>query len=111
MRKGGSAISQFDVYVIELDPTIGTENKKTRPCVVISPDSINRNLTTIIIAPLTHTIKRFPSRVNCKFNNEDGQVVLEQIRSIDKKRLKKKIGRLENSTAEQVKLILQTMFS
>ena len=111
MKKSGSAISQFDVYVIELDPTIGTEIKKTRPCVVISPDSINRNLTTIIIAPLTHTIKNFPSRVNCKFNNEVGQVVLEQIRSIDKKRLKKKIGRLENSTAEQVKLILQTMFS
>lgn len=111
MKKSGNAISQFDVYVIELDPTIGTEIKKTRPFVVISPDSINRNLTTIIIAPLTHTIKSFPSRVNCKFNDEDGQVVLEQIRSIDKKRLKKKIGRLENSTAEQVKLILQTMFS
>lgn len=111
MKKSGSTVSQFEVYVIELDPTVGTEIKKTRPCVVISPDAINRNLTTIIVAPLTHTIKDFPSRVLCNFNKEDGQIVLDQIRSVDKKRLKKKIGKIDTVTAELVKSVLQTMFS
>ena len=111
MKKSGSPVTQFDVYVIELDPTVGFEIKKTRPCVVISPDAINRNLSTVIIAPLTHTIKNFPSRVLCHFNNEEGQIVLDQIRSVDRKRLKKKLGTIDRSTAEQVKIVLQTMFS
>ncbi len=111
MKKSGSPVSQFEVYVIELDPTVGTEIKKTRPCVVISPDAINRNLTTVIVAPLTHTIKDFPSRVSCNFNKEEGQIVLDQIRSVDKKRLKKKIGKIDTLTTELVKSVLQTMFS
>jgi mRNA interferase MazF len=111
MMKSGSFVSQFEVYVIELDPTIGTEIKKTRPCVIVSPDAINSNLTTVIVAPLTHTIKSFPSRVCCNFNEEDGQIVLDQIRSVDKKRLKKKIGKIDKVTTEQVKSVLQTMFS
>jgi mRNA interferase MazF len=111
MKKSGSPVAQFEVYVIELDPTIGSEIKKTRPCVVISPDAINRNLSTVIIAPLTHTMKNFPSRVLCHFNNEEGQIVLDQIRSVDRKRLKKKLGTIDRSTAEQVKIVLQTMFS
>lgn len=111
MKKSGSPVTQFDVYVIELDPTVGSEIKKTRPCVVISPDAINRNLSTVIIAPLTHTTKNFPSRVLCHFNNEEGQIVLDQIRSVDRKRLKKKLGTIDRSTAEQVKIVLQTMFS
>ena len=111
MRKSGSLISQFEVYVIQLDPTIGSEIKKTRPCVVISPDAINRNLSTVIIAPLTHTVKDFPSRVLCQFDGEEGQIVLDQIRSVDKKRLKKKLGTINRTTADQVRLILQTMFS
>jgi mRNA interferase MazF len=104
-------ISQFEVYVIQLDPTVGSEIKKTRPCVVISPDAINRNLSTVIIAPLTHTVKNFPSRVLCLFDGEEGQIVLDQIRSVDKKRLKKKLGTISRTTADQVKLVLQTMFS
>jgi mRNA interferase MazF len=111
MKKSGSIVSQFEVYVIELDPTVGTEIKKTRPCVVVSPDAINRNLTTVIVAPLTHTIKDFPSRVVCNFNKEDGQIVLDQIRSVDKKRLKKKIGKIDTQKSELVKTVLQTMFS
>ena len=111
MKRSGSLISQFEVFIIELDPTIGTEIKKTRPCVVISPDPINRNLTTVIIAPLTHTIKDFPSRVTCKFNSEEGQVVLDQLRSVDKKRLKKKIGKIDSTTSDLIKIVLQTMFS
>ncbi|MEY2835829.1 MAG: endoribonuclease MazF [Bacteroidota bacterium] len=109
--KSGSFVSQFEVYVIELDPTIGTEIKKTRPCVIVSPDAINSNLTTVIVAPLTHTIKSFPSRVYCNFNEEDGQIVLDQIRAIDKKRLKKKIGKIDAATGEHIKTVLQTMFS
>ena len=111
MKKSGSPVSQFEVYVIELDPTVGTEIKKTRPCVVVSPDAINRNLTTVIVAPLTHSIRDFPSRLACNFNREDGQIVLDQIRSVDKKRLKKKICKIDTQTSELVKTILQTMFS
>ena len=111
MKKSGSPVSQFEVYVIELDPTVGTEIKKTRPCVVVSPDAINRNLTTVIVAPLTHSIRDFQSRLACNFNREDGQIVLDQIRSVDKKRLKKKIGKIDTQTSELVKTILQTMFS
>lgn len=111
MKKSGSPVSQFEVYVIELDPTVGTEIKKTRPCVVVSPDAINRNLTTVIVAPLTHSIRDFPSRLACYFNREDGQIVLDQIRSVDKKRLKKKIGKIDTQTSELVKTVLQTMFS
>ena len=111
MKKSGSPVSQFEVYVIELDPTVGTEIKKTRPCVVVSPDAINRNLKTVIVAPLTHSIRDFPSRLACNFNREDGQIVLDQIRSVYKKRLKKKIGKIDTQTSELVKTILQTMFS
>ena len=111
MRKSGSVVSQFEVYVIELDPTIGSEIKKTRPCVVISPNAINQNLSTVIIAPLTHTIKDFPSRVICHFNDEEGQIVLDQLRSVDRKRLKKRLGTIDRSTADQVRIVLQTMFS
>lgn len=111
MKKNGSIVSQFEVYVIELDPTVGTGIKKTRPCVVVSPDPINKNLTTVIVAPLTHTIRDFPSRVTCNFNKEEGQIVLDQIRSVDKKRLKKKIGKIDSTTSELLKTVLQTMFS
>ncbi len=111
MKKSGSAVFQFEVYVIELDPTVETEIKKTRPCVVVSPDAINKNLTTVIVAPLTHTIRDFPSRVTCNFNKEEGQVVLDQIRSVDKKILKEKIGKIDAAAGEHIKIVLQTMFS
>ena len=111
MRKSGKEVEQFMVYSVELDPAKGNEIKKTRPCVVISPDTMNSNLQTVIIAPLTHTIKSFPTRVNSMVNGELGQVVLEQIRAVDKNRLKRKLGKIDNSTAENIKLIMQTMFS
>jgi mRNA interferase MazF len=111
MRKSGKEVEQFMVYSVELDPAKGNEIKKTRPCVVISPDTMNSNLQTVIVAPLTHTIKSFPTRVNSMVNSELGQVVLEQIRAVDKNRLKRKLGKIDNSTAENIKLIMQTMFS
>jgi mRNA interferase MazF len=111
MKRSGKLISQFDVFLIELDPTVGVEIRKTRPCVVISPNVMNINLATVIIAPLTHTIRNFPSRVHCDFNEQQGQIVLDQIRSVDTKRLKKKLGKIESKTGYQIKAILQTMFS
>ena len=99
------------IYSVELDSAKGNEIKKTRPCVVISPDTMNIHLQTVIVAPLTHTIKSFPTRVNSMVNGELGQVVLEQIRAVDKNRLKRKLGKIDNSTAENIKLIMQTMFS
>jgi mRNA interferase MazF len=111
MRKSGKDVEQFMVYSVELDPAKGNEIKKTRPCVVISPDTMNSNLQTVIIAPLTHTIKSFPTRVNSMVNGELGQVVLEQIRAVDKNRLKRKLGKIDNSTAENIKLVMLTMFS
>jgi len=111
MRKSGKAVEQFMVYSVELDPAKGNEIKKTRPCVVISPNSMNSNLQTVIVAPLTHTIKSFPTRVNSMVNGELGQVVLEQIRAVDKNRLKRKFGKIDISTADNIKLIMQTMFS
>jgi len=111
MRKSGKDVEQFMVYSVELDPAKGNEIKKTRPCIVISPDTMNSNLQTVIIAPLTHTIKSFPTRVNSMVNGELGQVVLEQIRAVDKNRLKRKLGKIDNSTAENIKLVMLTMFS
>jgi mRNA interferase MazF len=110
MRKSGKEVEQFMVYSVELDPAKGNEIKKTRPCVVVSPDTMNIHLQTVIVAPLTHTIKSFPTRVNSMVNGELGQVVLEQIRAVDKNRLKRKLGKIDNSTAENIKLIMQTMF-
>ena len=111
MRKSGKEVEQFMIYLVELDPTKGAEIKKTRPCVVISPKAMNDYLPTVIVAPLTHTIKSFPTRVLSQVNGEDGQVVLEQIRAVDKNRLKRKFGKVDLSTAENIKLVMQTMFS
>jgi len=111
MAKTSKLISRFDVWLINLDPTIGGEIKKTRPCVVISPNSINNTLNTIIIAPLTHTNKNYPTRIATNFNSETGNIILEQIRSVDKIRLVKKLGVVDNTTGEDCLKILRLMFS
>lgn len=82
-------VNRFDVYLVALDPTLGSEIKKTRPCVVISPDEMNRHLNTVIIAPLTSTRKKYPTRVGLSFQGKKGDIVLDQIRTVDKKRLVK----------------------
>lgn len=99
-------ISRFDVWLIELDPTKGSEIRKTRPCFVVSPDSVNRYLNTITIVPLTSSIRNYPTRVNCVFQNKNGQAMVDQIRSLDKARLKKKLGVLER---RYCKLICDTI--
>lgn len=107
----GMEINRFEVYLVNLDPTIGSEIKKTRPCVVISPDEMNFNIATVIIAPLTTKGKKYPTRVACLFKGKEGQVVLDQIRTVDKNRLVKHLGKLQIKTQKEILLVLQMIFS
>ena len=97
-----AAPQRFEVWLVNLDPTQGSEINKTRPCVVISPDELNRYLRTVTIAALTSTERGYPSRVGCQFQGKAGQVALDHIRSVDKLRLVRKLGRLEDETAREV---------
>ncbi|MEK7825125.1 MAG: type II toxin-antitoxin system PemK/MazF family toxin, partial [Nitrospirota bacterium] len=87
-------IKQYDVFLISLDPTVGHEIKKARPCVIISPDEMNKYISTVIIAPMTSQCHFYPTRVPVKFKRKEGWVVLDQIRTVDKKRLIKKLGKV-----------------
>ncbi len=102
---------RFDVYLVNLDPTIGHEIKKTRPCLVVSPDEMNRHIGTVIVAPMTTKGHDYPSRVACRFQGKDGQVVLDQIRTVDKARLVKRLGQVSASAQKQVLEILAEMFA
>jgi mRNA interferase MazF len=104
-------VQRFDVFLINLDPTIGSEIKKTRPCLIISPEEINRHIRTVIVAPMTTAGKDYPTRVPCKFQNKKGQIVLDQIRTIDKSRLIKKLGIVDPQTQVEVISILQRLFA
>jgi mRNA interferase MazF len=103
-------VNRFDVFLVALDPTIGHEIKKTRPCTVISPDEMNHHIGTVIIAPMTTKGRKYPTRVECSFQGVAGQVVLDQIRTVDKTRLVKRLGRLSPMAADQVLSILTEMF-
>jgi len=100
-------ISQYEIVIVNLDPTIGSEIKKTRPCVVVSPNEINDNLRTIIVAPITSKSKSYPTRVEIKVKGKKNWVVIEQIRTIDKKRVHKKVGNLINTEISEVKRIIK----
>lgn len=104
-------VSRFDVYLVNLDPTIGREIKKTRSCLIISPDEMNRHIRTVIIAPMTTKGRPYPTRVACRFKGKSGQVVLDQLRTIDKERLVKRLGRIDPRAAEAVLLVLSEMFA
>jgi mRNA interferase MazF len=104
-------VNRFDVCLVPLDPTRGSEIQKTRPCVIVSPDEMNAGLNTVIIAPLTSTIKHYPFRVHCTFQDQQGQIALDQIRTINKKRLHKTLGALDHDTGQAALAILQEMFS
>lgn len=101
-------VKRGEVYWVNLDPTVGSEVKKNRPAVVVSPDEMNRALRTVIVAPLTHTIKLYPCRENVVLNGDQGQIMLDQMRAVDKIRLGEKIGKLDVAGALT---ILRTMFS
>ena len=103
--------NRFDVYLINLDPTVGSEIQKTRPCLIISPDEMNRHIRTVIVAPMTSGTKDYPTRVNCRFKRKEGQIVLDQIRTIDKKRLIKKLGSIDSKTQLEVISVLQRLFA
>jgi len=102
-------VSRFEIYLVALDPTVGSEIQKTRPCIVISPDEINI-LRTVIIAPLTSKGFDFIFRPKIKFQNKEGLVLLDQIRTVDKKRLIKKIGKIDENKAKEIADILVEMF-
>ena len=102
-------VRQYDIVLINLDPTIGHEIKKVRPCAVISPDEMNRHIDTVIIAPMTSRSHAYPTRVPLRFKGKDGWVVLDQIRTVDKARLIKKLGRLLPETVLTVKAVIQEM--
>lgn len=102
---------RFEVYFVNLDPTIGSEIKKTRPCVIISPDEMNRNINTLIVAPITSKLRKYPTRIDCKIEGKQGQIVLDQIRTVDKIRLIKKVHKLNKKIEEHVLKILAEMFS
>lgn len=104
-------VKRFDVYLINLDPTIGSEIKKPRPCLVISPDEMNRYINTVIVAPMSTKGNAYPTRVVCKFQGKQGQVVLDQIRTVDKARLVRKLGRIGVQTQPRVLSILGEMFA
>jgi len=104
-------MKRFDVYLMNLDPTIGSEIRKTRPCLIISPDEMNRHIKTVIIAPMTSAGKDYPSRVPCNFRKKQGQIVLDQIRTLDKSRLIKKLGSIDSKAQLEVIATLQRLFA
>lgn len=107
----GMVVARFDVFLVALDPTIGSEIQKTRPCVIISPDEMNLYLATAIVATMTTKGKIYPSRVPVYFEGKDGLIVLDQIRTVDKTRLVKKLGTIDLNEQKAVLSILAEMFS
>jgi mRNA interferase MazF len=104
-------VRAYEVYLVDLDLTRRSEIQKTRPCVIVSPDEMNRHIRTVIIAPMTTTRRDYPSRVNLTFQRKQGQVVLDQIRTVDKARLVRQLGVLPEARAREIAGILQEMFA
>jgi len=102
-------IRQYEVYLISLDPTIGREIKKARPCVIISPDEMNKNISTVIIAPMTTQSHFYPTRIPLKFTGKEAWIVLDQLRTVDRKRLIKKLGEIEQVIINRVKSVIKEM--
>ncbi|HPH37604.1 MAG TPA: type II toxin-antitoxin system PemK/MazF family toxin [Sediminibacterium sp.] len=103
-------LNQYQIVLVNLDPTIGSEMKKTRPCVIISPNEMNKYLQTIVVAPMTSTSKPYPTRVEIKHQKKKGWIVLDQIRTIDRNRIIKVAGILLSNEIEQVKSIIKETF-
>ncbi len=103
-------ITQYDIVLVNLDPTIGSEIKKTRPCVIISPDEMNKHLRTVVVAPMTTKSKKYPTRIEVKHDNKTGWIVIDQIRTIDKRRIIKLLGRLSKPKIKEVKSIFKETY-
>ena len=104
-------VKRFEVYLINLDPTIGVEIKKTRPCVVISPDEMNSTIRSVIIAPMTTKTRAYPTRIACRFEERQAEIVLDQIHTVDQQRLQKRLGRLDRQTQYAVLDALAELFA
>ena len=100
-----------EVWLVALDPTHGAEIRKTRPCLVVSPDEMNRHLQTVIVVPMTTTMRPYPTRVSVRFQGKSGQVALDQLRAVDRERLVRKLGTISPSVAQQASAVLLEMFS
>ena len=107
----GMVVKRFEVYLVNLEPTVGAEIQKARPCVVVSPDEMNRHIATVIVAPMTTKGRSYPTRVSCEFEDKEGQIVLDQIRTVDKSRLVKKLGRLVKPDQDAILSVLAEMFA
>lgn len=103
-------LSQYEIVLVNLDPTIGSEIKKTRPCVILSPDEMNKFLQTIIIAPITSTSKKYPTRIEIKGKSTKGWVIIDQIRTVDRKRIVKTFGKLSEKEILEIKNVIQETF-
>lgn len=104
-------VKRFDVYLVNLDPTVGHEIKKSRPCLIISPDELNRYISTVIVAPMSTKGRTYPTRIPCVFQDKKGQIILDQIRTVDKSRLVKQLGKLDIDTQKEVFAVLTSLFS
>jgi mRNA interferase MazF len=103
-------LSQYQIVLVNLDPTIGSEIKKTRPCVIISPNEMNKHLRTIVIAPMTTKSRKYPTRIEVKHDRKTGWIVIDQIRTIDKQRIIKILGELSNPEIKELKSVLKETF-
>jgi mRNA interferase MazF len=104
-------VSRGDIFLVALNPTRGSEIRKTRPCVVVSPDELNAHLRTYIVAPLTTGGHPYPFRVRCSFDGKDGHVVADQLRAVDKDRFLKRLGSLSETKLNEILGVLQAMFA
>jgi len=107
----GVVARRFEIYLVNLDPTVGHEIRKTLPCLVVSPDEMNRHVQTVIVAPMTTKGQLYPTRVPCRFQGKRGQIVLDQIRATDRIRLVKRLGKLTGASAAGVLAVLGAMFA
>jgi mRNA interferase MazF len=103
-------IVQYSIVLVNLDPTVGSEIKKTRPCVILSPDEMNKYLNTIVIAPMTTNLKRYPTRVAVDFDGKKGMIVIDQVRTVDRIRMLKVLGRLTRSEIKLCKEVIRETF-
>jgi mRNA interferase MazF len=104
-------MTRGDVHLVRLDPTLGSEIRKTRPCVIVSPDELNAHIRTVIVAPMTTAGRAYPWRIRCRFQRRSGYVVLDQLRTVDRERLVKRLGALSAETMAEVLRGLQEMFA
>jgi mRNA interferase MazF len=111
MAVAGSLFARGAVHVVALDPTWGSEIRKMRPCLIVSPDDLNQHLRTVIVAPMTTGGEAYPWRVRCRFQRRSGYVAVDQLRTVDTQRLVKRLGRLDSETVAQVLRVLQEMFA